>query len=55
MPVTSKVLKAMHVTDDVGRGVVRISIGLSSPLSYYDDLFIGLSKAYTKLQKVNSF
>jgi cysteine desulfurase len=55
MPVTSKVLRAMNVTDDIGRGVVRISIGLNSPLTYYDQLFNGLSKAYTKLQKVNSF
>lgn len=54
-PVTSKVLKAMNVTDAVGRGVVRVSIGLGSPLSYYDELFTGLSKAYTKLQKVDSF
>jgi cysteine desulfurase len=54
-PVTSKVLRAMNVTDAIGRGVVRVSIGLSSPLSYYDDLFVGLSKAYTKLQKVDSF
>jgi cysteine desulfurase len=55
MPVTSKVLRAMNVSDAVGRGVVRISIGLNSPLSYYDELYIGLSKAYTKLSKVNSF
>ncbi len=55
MPVTSKVLQAMKVTDAIGRGVVRISIGLDSPVSYYDDLYIGLSKAYNKLQKVNSF
>lgn len=55
MPVTSKVLRAMNVTDDVGRGVVRISLGLSSPLDYYDALFVGLSKAYKKLQKVDSF
>jgi cysteine desulfurase len=55
MPVTSKVLRAMNVTDAVGRGVVRISIGLASPLSYYDELYIGLSKAYIKLSKVNSF
>lgn len=55
MPITSKVLRAMNVNDDVGRGVIRISIGLSSPLSYYDELFIGLSKAYTKLSKIDRF
>lgn len=54
-PITSKVLLAMNVSEAVGRGVVRISIGLSSPLSYYDEIYLGLSKAYSKLQKVDSF
>jgi cysteine desulfurase len=55
MPVTSKVLKAMNVTDDVGRGVVRISLGLCSDPSIYDTLATELIKAYTKLSKVKSF
>jgi cysteine desulfurase len=55
MPVTSKVLKAMNVSDDVGRGVVRISLGLSSDPSYYNLLSEHLIKAYTKLSKVKSF
>lgn len=55
MPVTSKVLKAMGTKDDVGRGVVRISLCLNSPLSYYDSLADALTKAYTKLAKVKSF
>lgn len=55
MPVTSKVLKAMNVTDDVGRGVVRISLCLNSPVEYYDQLADALCKAYTKLTKVKSF
>lgn len=55
MPVTSKVLKAMGVNDEVGRGVVRISLGLNSPLSYYDELTDALMKAYAKLAKVKSF
>ncbi len=55
MPVTSKVLKAMGVADDVGRGVVRISLCLNSPLEYYDQLAEALTKAYTKLTKVKSF
>lgn len=54
-PVTSKVLKAMGVQDDVGRGVVRISIGLCSPLEYYDEIFDALSKAYEKLIKIKSY
>lgn len=55
MPVTSKVLKAMGVKDDIGRGVVRISLCLNSPLDYYDQLSEALTKAYTKLGKVKSF
>ena len=55
MPVTSKVLKAMGTPDDIGRGVVRISLCLNSPPSYYDSLADALSKAYTKLSKVKSF
>ena len=55
MPVTSKVLKAMGVSDDVGRGVVRISLCFNSPLDYYDQLAEALTKAYAKLTKVKSF
>lgn len=55
MPVTSKVLKAMGVSEDVGRGVVRISLCLNSPASYYDTLAEALTKAYNKLSKVKSF
>jgi cysteine desulfurase len=55
MPVTSKVLKAMGTCDNIGRGVVRISLCLNSPLEYYDHLAEALIKAYTKLAKVKSF
>ncbi|MBY0413386.1 MAG: cysteine desulfurase [Bdellovibrionales bacterium] len=55
MPVTSKVLKAMGIEDDVGRGVVRISLCMNSPLEYYDQLTDALTKAYNKLTKVKSF
>ena len=55
MPITSKVLKAMGTRDDIGRGVVRISLCLNSPLDYYDNLAVALTKAYTKLAKVKSF
>ncbi|MBC7714571.1 MAG: cysteine desulfurase [Rhizobacter sp.] len=55
MPVTSKVLKAMGIKDDVGRGVVRISLCMNSPLEYYDQLTEALTKAYNKLTKVKSF
>ncbi|MBP9682611.1 MAG: cysteine desulfurase [Bacteriovorax sp.] len=55
MPMTSKVLMAMGTSDDIGRGVVRISLCLNSPLDYYDRLADGLMKAYAKLSKVKSF
>jgi cysteine desulfurase len=55
MPVTSKVLKAMGVTDEVGRGVVRISLGLGADLATYDQLADALIKAYDKLKKVKSY
>ena len=55
MPVTSKVLKAMGISDDIGRGVVRISLCLNSPLEYYDQLATALINAYTKLSKVKSY
>lgn len=54
-PVTSKVLKSMGVNDDVGRGVVRISLGLCSPLDWYDKIEAALTRAYNKLGKIQSF
>ena len=54
-PVTSKVLRCIGVDDSVGRGVVRISLGLCSPLEWYEEIFEALSKAYEKLAKVKSF
>ncbi len=54
-PVTSKVLKAMGVTDDVGRGVVRISVGLCSPVEVYDKIYEALIKAYDKLSQIKSY
>jgi cysteine desulfurase len=54
-PVTSHVLKSMGVSDDVGRGVVRISLGLNSPLNHYDIIAKKLIQAYEKLSKIKSF
>jgi len=54
-PVTSKVLKAMGVSDDVGRGVVRISIGLCSDPSMYDTILEALTQTYEKLAKIKSY
>lgn len=54
-PVTSKVLRAMGVTDEVGRGVVRISIGLCSDPNMYDTILEALTKTYEKLTKIKSY
>ena len=54
-PVTSHVLKSMGISDDVGRGVVRISLGLNSPLNHYDIIGEKLIQAYKKLSKIKSF
>lgn len=46
----SKVLQAMGINEEVGRGVVRISLGLCAPLEHYDEIENVLLKAYKKLQ-----
>lgn len=54
-PQTSKVLKAMGVTDDIGRGVVRISLGLCNEPALYDRIESALTNAYEKLSKIKSY
>jgi cysteine desulfurase len=54
-PTTSKVLKAMGVQDDIGRGVVRISLCLGQKEDAYDVIADALSNAYDKLVKIKSY
>ncbi len=54
-PTTSKVLKAMGVQDDIGRGVVRISLCLGNDEKSYQEIFNALSHAYQKLGKIENF
>ncbi len=54
-PTTSKVLKAMGVTDDVGRGAVRISLGTCSPEDGHEKILKSLLSAYKKLSKIGSY
>jgi cysteine desulfurase len=54
-PETSKVLKAMGVTDDVGRGVIRISLGCHQGEAEYALLAKNLKAAYNKLSKIHSY
>jgi len=55
LPVTSKVLKSMNVSDELGRGVVRISLGLCATEEMYQQILTALSKAYEKLSRVKSY
>lgn len=54
-PVTSKVLKAMGIDDHIGRGVVRISLGLCADPQTYDLIGDALIEAYSKLSQIKSF
>lgn len=51
-PETSKVLRAMNISDDVGRGVIRISFCTKVKQEDYDKIFNSLSDIYTKLEKI---
>jgi cysteine desulfurase len=54
-PETSRVLKSMGTTDDIGRGVIRISLCLNSNEALYEQIEVALTNAYTKLSKIKSF
>jgi cysteine desulfurase len=54
-PETSKVLKAMGIEDNIGRGVIRISLSYSQGLKEYSNIAEALKGAYTKLGKIQSF
>ena len=54
-PETSVVLKAMGINDNVGRGVIRISLSYSQGGKEYAALAAALKSAYNKLSKIHSF
>ncbi len=54
-PETSQVLKAMGIHDDLGRGVIRISLSYSHGQKDYEFLANTLKSAYAKLIKIHSF
>ena len=54
-PETSRVLKSMGITDDIGRGVVRISLCTNATAELYDKIEVALTNAYNKLSKLQSF
>lgn len=54
-PFTSHVLKAMHYSDDVGRGVIRVSLSNHSDFHTYEKIIEALSQAYKKLSPIGHF
>lgn len=54
-PETSKVLKSMGINDDIGRGVVRISLCTGVNQETYDKIELALTDAYQKLSKLESY
>lgn len=54
-PETSQVLRAMGVQDDIGRGVIRISLSYSHGQKDYELCATALKNAYNKLIKIHSY
>ncbi len=51
-PETSHVLKSMKVSDEIGRGVIRISLGIDQDEVDYEKIFQAIKKSYKKLKKI---
>ncbi|MCT4642140.1 MAG: aminotransferase class V-fold PLP-dependent enzyme [Bacteriovoracaceae bacterium] len=51
-PETSKVLKAMGICDDIGRGVIRISFCTKVQQEHYDKIYNALFDIYSRLNKI---
>jgi cysteine sulfinate desulfinase/cysteine desulfurase-like protein len=45
----------MGINDDVGRGVIRVSLSYSHGDKEYQQLEVALKSIYTKLKKIKSF
>jgi cysteine desulfurase len=54
-PETSRVLKAMGINDQLGRGVIRVSLSYNQGEKEYAALAENLKTAYNKLIKIKSF
>lgn len=54
-PETSAVLKAMGIADDIGRGVIRISLSYHHTEKDYQQIESALKSSYLKLKKIRSF
>ena len=54
-PETSAILKAMKVSDDIGRGVIRMSLSYNQGEKDYEEMRKALTTSYRKLSKIKSF
>jgi cysteine desulfurase len=54
-PETSHVLKAMGIGDEVGRGVIRLSLSHHQQMADYHEILCALVSAIKKLEKIKSF
>lgn len=54
-PETSAVLKSMKIGDDIGRGVIRISLSYTQGKKEYQEIEKALSASYNKLKKIKSY
>ena len=45
----SNVLKSMGISEQIARGVIRISLGASSPPGWYNDIYYAMENVYKKL------
>ena len=54
-PDTSAVLKAMKIHDDVGRGVIRLSLSYHQGEHEYSTILTALRASYNKLRKIQSY
>ena len=54
-PETSAVLKAMKIHDDIGRGVIRLSLSYHQGEHEYSTILAALKTSYNKLRKIHSY
>ncbi len=54
-PETSQVLMAMGIQDDVGRGVIRLSISYHQGVEVYQEILKAMSAAIKKLERIKAY
>ncbi len=54
-PETSHVLKEMKIEDDIGRGVIRLSLSYHQNQNDYEMILKALAQAFNKLKKIKAY